>query len=72
MLSGLVPDKFFVRYDNDFQEDGGSSLEINCDQGIIVIKLRTPHRGKTEVEKDNVDYKTLHQVRSLNRNNITD
>lgn len=51
-----------LRYDNDFQEDGGSSLEINCDQGIIVIKLRTPHRGKTEVEKDNVDYKTLHQV----------
>jgi len=51
-----------LRYDNDFQEDGGSSLEINCEKGIIVIKLRTPHRGKTEVEKDGVDYKTLHQV----------
>jgi len=51
-----------LRYDNDFQEDGGSSLEINCKQGIIVIKLRTPHRGKTEVEKQNADYNILHQV----------
>lgn len=51
-----------LRYDNDFQEDGGSSLEINCEQGIILIKLRSPHRGKTEVEKHKADYNTLHQV----------
>jgi len=51
-----------LRYDNDFQEDGGSSLEINCKQGIILIKLRTPQRGKTEVEKQNADYNILHQV----------
>jgi len=51
-----------LRYDNDFQEDGGSSLEINCKQGIILIKLRTPLMGKAEVEKHNADYNTLHQV----------
>jgi len=51
-----------LRYDNDFQEDGGSSLEINCKQGIILIKLRTPLMGKAEVEKQNADYNTLHQV----------
>lgn len=65
-------DQFFARYDNDFQEDGGSSLEINCEKGVIDIKLRTPHRGKTEVEKDSVDYKTLHQVSSLTRDHMTD
>eukprot|EP00092_Neocalanus_flemingeri_P025034 GFUD01027146.1.p1 GENE.GFUD01027146.1~~GFUD01027146.1.p1 ORF type:complete len:359 (-),score=117.96 GFUD01027146.1:180-1256(-) len=51
-----------LRYDNDFQEEGGSSLEINCAEGTIVIRLRTPHRGRQEVERSNADYNTLHQV----------
>jgi len=51
-----------LRFDNDFQEDGGSSLEINCAKGIIMIRLRTPHRGKSEVVRQNADYNTLHQV----------
>jgi len=62
----------FARYDNDFQEDGGSSLEINCEQGIILIKLRSPHRGKTEVEKHKADYNTLHQVSVKTRNMFHD
>ena len=55
-------DDVLGRYDNDCQEEGGSSLEINCREGIIVIRLRTPHRGKSEVERHNADYNTLHQV----------
>jgi len=51
-----------LRFDNDFQEEGGSSLDIDCAKGIITIRLRTPHRGKSEVVRQAADYNTLHQV----------
>jgi len=51
-----------LRFDNDIQEEGGSSLEINCTEGSILIRLRTAYRGQTEVIKHEVDYNMLHQV----------
>lgn len=51
-----------LRFVNDLQDDGGSKLEIDCLKGTVVIKLNTPLKGKTEVVKTDVDYKTLHQV----------
>jgi len=62
LVKGATSSSHVLRYDNDCQEEGGSSLEINCREGIIVIRLRTPHRGKSEVERHNADYNTLHQV----------
>ena len=53
---------FIIRFVNDLQDDGGSKLEIDCLKGTVVIKLNTPLKGKAEMVKTDVDYKTLHQV----------
>lgn len=51
-----------LRFVNNFQEDGGSILEINCSEAKVLIRINQPIGGKTEREKDSVDYNTLHKV----------
>jgi hypothetical protein len=40
------------------EKDGGCRVEVDCEKGLLVIRLTDPHpkTGKTEMTKANVDY----------------
>lgn len=46
------------------EKEGGTRIEIDCEKGIMVVRVTKPHSitGKTEMTKVNVDYHTIGRV----------
>jgi len=43
------------------EKEGGTRIEIDCEKGIMIVRVTKPHSitGKTEMTKVNVDYHTI-------------
>ena len=48
------------------EKEGGTRIEIDCEKGIMIVRVTKPHSitGKTEMTKVNVDYHTIGRVSS--------
>ena len=49
------------------EKEGGTRIEIDCEKGIMIVRVTKPHSttGKTEMTKVNVDYHTIGRVSEL-------
>jgi len=43
------------------EKEGGTRIEIDCEKGVMIVRVTKPHSitGKTEMTKVNVDYHTI-------------
>ena len=43
------------------EKEGGTRIEIDCEKGIMIVRVTKPHSitGKTEMTKVNVDYPAI-------------
>ena len=46
------------------EKEGGTRIEIDCEKGVMIVRVTKPHSitGKTEMTKVNVDYHTIGRV----------
>ena len=49
------------------EKEGGTRIEIDCEKGVMIVRVTKPHSitGKTEMTKVNVDYHTIGRVSLL-------